>query len=76
MEKVKTIISSDNKHRIDIERSEAGLYRYVTFSDRYRTNEDFHNPPYWTIEALSGLYESAEAAEASGRGDEATSCMR
>lgn len=64
MKTVKTIASPDGKHRIDIERSDAGLYRYVTFSDRYRADEDFQNPPFWTIERFSGLYETAEAAEA------------
>jgi hypothetical protein len=66
---VKTITSRDGKHRIDIDRSEAGLYRYVTFDDRYRTDDDFHNPPYWAIEGFSGLYETAEAAEADARAE-------
>jgi len=69
VETVKIITSRDGKHRIDIERSETGLYRHITFSDRYRANEDFHNPPYWTIEAFSGLYETAEAAEADARAE-------
>ncbi|MBT2134842.1 hypothetical protein KK137_10895 [Croceibacterium sp. LX-88] len=69
METVKTLTSRDDKHRIDIERSEAGLYRYVTFNDRYRTDEDFQNPPYWMIEAFSGLYQTAEAAEADARAE-------
>lgn len=69
METVKTITSCDSKHCIDIERSEAGLYRYVTFSDRDRADEDFQNPPYWTIESFSGLYETAEAAEADAKAE-------
>lgn len=69
METVKTIVSRGDKHRIDIERSETGLYRYVTFNDRYRTDEDFHNPPYWMIEAFSGLYETAEEAEADAKAE-------
>ncbi len=69
METVKTITSRDGKHSIDIERSEAGLYRYVTFSDRYRTDEDFQNPPFWTIEGFSGLYDTADAAEADARAE-------
>ena len=66
---VKTIISRDGKHRIDIRLSTAGQYRYTTFSDRYRADEDFHNPPYWAIESFSGLYETAEAAEADARAE-------
>jgi hypothetical protein len=69
VEKVKTITSPDGKHRIDVERSETGLYRYVTFSDRYRADEDFQNPPYWTIEKFSGLYATAEAGEADARAE-------
>jgi len=69
MEKVKTIASRDGKHTLDIERNEAGLYRYVTFSDRYRSDENFQNPPYWTIENFSGLFETAEAAEADARSE-------
>ena len=69
METVKTITSRDEKHRIDIQRSEVGLYRYVTLDDRYRTDEDYHNPPYWTIEAFSGFYETAEAAEADAKAE-------
>lgn len=67
METIKTLTSGDGKYSLDIERDEAGLYRYVTFSDRYRTDADFQNPPYWTIEGFSGLYETAEAAEADAR---------
>lgn len=69
MELIKTITSADGKNRIDIERSETGLYRYVTFDDRYRHDPDFQVPPFWTLDAFSGLYESAEAAEADARGD-------
>jgi hypothetical protein len=36
----------------------------VTFDDRYRSDPDFQNPPEWTIDAFSGLYESMEAVEA------------
>lgn len=69
MATVKTITSRDGKHRIDIEQSGAGLFRYVNFSDRFRNDEDFQNPPYWTIEGSSGFYESAEEAEADARAD-------
>jgi len=64
VEKIRTVISRDGRHRLDIEVSLAGLYRYVTFDDRYRHDPDFHDPPEWTIDAFSGLYESAQAAEA------------
>jgi hypothetical protein len=64
METIKKIISKDGKHRLDIEVSPGGLYRYVTFDDRYRDDPDFQNPPEWTIDAFSGLYESVEAVEA------------
>lgn len=74
MEKVRTITSRDGKHRIDIDRSEVGLYRYVTFSDRYRTTEEFPNPSHWTIEDCSGLHETAEAAEADARAEFAWLC--
>jgi hypothetical protein len=64
VETVKQIISKDGKHRLVIEVSSGGLYRYVTFDDRYRNDPDFQVPPEWTIDAFSGLYESAEAVEA------------
>jgi len=67
VEMVKTITSPDGKHRIDIEQGPGGLYRYVTFDDRYRDDEDFQNPPHWAIEGFSGLYDTAEAAEADAR---------
>ena len=64
METIKRIISRDGKYRLDIDVSLGGLYRYVTFDDRYRNDPDFQAPPEWTIDAFSGLYDSAEAAEA------------
>ena len=64
METVKQIKSTDGKHRLDIEVSPGGLYRYVTFNDRYRNDPDFQAPPEWTIDEFSGLYESAGAVEA------------
>ena len=64
METIKTIISKDGKHRLDIEANSRGLYWYVTFDDRYRNDSDFQDPPEWAIDAFSGLYESAEAVEA------------
>lgn len=64
METIKQVISKDGKHRLDIEVSSGGLYRYVTLDDRFRNHPDFHDPPEWTIEAFSGLYESMEAVEA------------
>lgn len=64
MEAIKKIISKDGKHRLDIEVSPGGLYRYVTFDDRFRNDPDFQAPPEWTIDAFSGLYESVEAVEA------------
>jgi|GEM_PF-5504360 len=66
---IKSITSRDGKHRFDIERGRSGLYRYVILDDRYRTDEDFQNPPYWRIEAFSGHYETAEAAEADARAE-------
>lgn len=63
METVKRIISNDGKHRLDIELSSEGLYCYVTFDDRYRNDPDFSNPPDWTVDQRSGLYESVEAVE-------------
>jgi hypothetical protein len=64
VETVKQIISKDGKRRLDIQISGSGHYRYVTLDDRYRDNPDFHSPPEWTADEISGLYESAEAAEA------------
>jgi hypothetical protein len=64
MERVKQIISGDGKHRLDIDVNDSGLYRYVTFDDRYRNDPDFQSPPEWTIGELSGLYETVEATEA------------
>ena len=64
VETIKKIISKDGKHRLDIEVSPGGLYRYVTFDDRFRNDPDFQAPPEWTIDAFSGLYETLEQAEA------------
>ena len=64
VEIVKQIISKDGKHRLDIEVSFSGLYRYVTFDDRYRNDPDFQASPEWTIDEFSKLYKSAEAVEA------------
>lgn len=63
VETIKRIISKDGRRRLDIDVSPSGLYRYVTFDDRYRVDRDFQSPPEWTIDAFSGLYGSAEAAE-------------
>ncbi len=63
METIKRIISKDGKHRLDIHVSRGGLYRYVAFDNRNRENPDFQMPPEWTVDAFSGLYGSAEAAE-------------
>ncbi len=64
MDLVRSIISRNGKHRIDIECDAGGLYRYVTFDDRYREDEDSPDPPEWTIAKFSALYDSAEALEA------------
>ena len=64
MEKVKQVISNDGKYRLDIEVNSGGLYRYITFDDRYRNDPDFQAPPEWTIDEFSGLYESVKAVEA------------
>ena len=69
MDLVRTLISPDGKNRIDIERNADGLYRYVTFDDRYRDNEDFQAPPRWTIAKYSGLYDTAEALEADAKSE-------
>lgn len=61
---IKKIISKDGKYRLDIDVSPGGLYRYVTFDDRYRNDPDFQAPPEWTIDVFSGLYESVGAVEA------------
>ncbi|WP_374651303.1 hypothetical protein [Rhizorhabdus sp.] len=63
MEKIKQIISNDGRHRLDVELIDSGLYRYVTFDDRYRNDPDFQNPPEWTISDVSGIYETLEATE-------------
>ena len=64
MKTVKQIISKDGQYRLDIDVSSGGLYRDVTFDDRYRNDPEFQNPPEWTIDEFSGLYESVEAVEA------------
>ena len=69
MELVKSITSQDGKNRIYIERNCDGLYRYVTLDDRYRQDEDFQNPPYWTIAQFSGLYDTIEAVEADAKSE-------
>ena len=69
MKLVKSITSKDGKNRIDFERDGDGLYRYVTLDDRYREDEDFHNPPYWTLVKSSGLYDTIEAVEADAKSE-------
>lgn len=69
MEIIKTTTSLDGKHRIDVERGSSGLYRYVTLDDRYRNDPDFQNRPHWTVNEFSGLYQTAEAAEADARAE-------
>jgi len=69
VETIKRIISKDGKHRLEIDVSLDGLYRYVTSDDRYRNDPNFQAPPEWTIDALSGLYESAKAAETDARAE-------
>lgn len=64
VERVKQIISKDGRHRLDVKVSPSGLYRFVSFDDRYRNDPDFQSPPEWTIDEISGLYESMEAVEA------------
>jgi hypothetical protein len=66
---VKSIVSRDGKNRIDIERNAHGLYRYVTYDDRYREDEDFPDPPHWTVVKFSGLYDSTEALEADAKSE-------
>lgn len=69
MDIVRSIISRDGKNRIDVERGADGLYRYVTFDDRYRRDEDFPDPPHWTMAKFSGLYETEEALEADAKSE-------
>lgn len=69
MDLVKSIISRDRKNRIDIERNTDGLYRYVIFDDRYREDEDFPDPPQWTLAKFSGLYDTMEALEADAKSE-------
>lgn len=69
MDLVKSIISRDGKNRIDIERNADGLYRYVTFDDRYREDEDFPDRPQWAIAKSSGLYDTTEALEADAKSE-------
>ncbi|WP_160675032.1 hypothetical protein [Qipengyuania oceanensis] len=69
MELIRSVTSRDGKYRIDFERDADGFYRYVTFNDRYRDHEDFHNPPFWTIAKFSGLYDTTEAVEADARSE-------
>lgn len=74
MDLVKSIVSRDGKNRIDIKRNANGLYRYVTFDDRYREDEDFPDPPHWRIVKFSGLYDTAEALEADAKSEFAWLC--
>jgi hypothetical protein len=69
MESIKQIISKDGKHRLDIDLTAGGLYRYTTFDDRYRNDPDFHDPPEWRIVEFSGLYQTSEEAEADAFAD-------
>jgi len=69
MDLVKSFTSRDGKNRIDIERNADGFYRYVIFDDRYRDDEDFPDPPHWTIGKWSGLYDTVEALEADAKSE-------
>ncbi len=69
MELVKSIISRDGKTRIDMERDAGGYYRYVISDDRYREDQDFPDPPHWTLANYSGLYDTMEALEADAKAE-------
>ena len=64
---MKVIDSADGKHRVEI-RSDGRYFRFIEESELwdegYGEMSGFH---YWTPTHLSGLYDSAEAAEADAR---------
>ncbi|MBB3692456.1 hypothetical protein [Sphingomonas sp. BK580] len=64
---VKTIASKDGKHLLDIGVSSLGLYRYTTFKEMYWPAPDLHDSPEWTPDEFSGLFETADEAEADAR---------
>jgi hypothetical protein len=60
--RVKRLVSADGKKIADIEVSNCGLFRFIERSEE--TEEDY---TYMTPTHISGLYATAEAAEAEAR---------
>ena len=60
---MRTIFSADGKRRVEISAGHGDWYRFTEYCDVW--NEDYAVPaPVWTPTHFSGLYETAEAAEA------------
>jgi hypothetical protein len=67
---VKRVESLDSKRRVDILDVGGGLFRFSL--SRFVASQDevdrlHHGEGYWTIESSSGLYASADEAEAGAR---------
>ncbi len=68
--RVKRIVSEDERHALEIVRNPSGQYRFSESEwaiSRDDVDRKCHGDGYWTYGAQSGLYESAEAAEADAR---------
>lgn len=59
---MRKIVSEDGKRRVEIASDDGNLFCFTEYSDAW--SEDFAVPgPVWTPTHVSGLYDSAEAAE-------------
>jgi len=70
--RVKTFRSPDGKRRIEILNVGNGLFRFARSEfvlSRDEIDRQNHGEGYWTIETPSGLYSSAEEAEAGARAE-------
>ena len=75
--RIKRIESPDGKSRVDILDTGGGLFRFSRSSfmpSQDDVDRTFHGEGYWSFESPSGLYASAEEAEAGARA--ATSWMQ
>lgn len=69
-ERVKRIEGEDKRHTLEIARNPSGQFRFTEFKwvvSRDDVDRQVHGDGYWAYSHFSGLYESAEAAEADAR---------
>jgi hypothetical protein len=69
-EHITRIQSADERHALEIMRGSSGQYRFIEFEWVLSVDDVdrlVHGDGYWKTSSPSGLYESAQAAEADAR---------